>query len=112
MEFWDGQEGVTTECRRRGERILVPLEIELSTRTGPTTGIVRDISVLASTAIGLAVFHDHALPEDQPVLCRLLEPCDIMPDQFYVYLRWSRNMGEDGFLSGGVIQSADDEAEA
>ncbi len=91
-------------CRRRGRRIAMPLEVQLETSGRMVPAVIRDVSFSTesdSAYIGIGIHHSEVMPLGVLVSCRLLSPTSALPKQSHVTLIWSRQFGDDGYLSGG-----------
>lgn len=94
------------ECRRRDERIALPVELEVVTDDGAVPVVVRDISLTDSVPTGIAILHQTEFPDDQEIRCRTIATVKALPTEFMFSVRWTRSFGSEGHLSGGTIGEA------
>lgn len=96
-----------SQCRRRAVRIPLPLELQLSTEDGLVKAILRDVSLdeeAPDGSMGLGLFHKDHLPLQKHMHCLRLSATRLLFRQFSVTLYWTRQFGEDGYISGGRLE--------
>lgn len=91
-------------CRRRAERMPLPVEV-MFTRNGLTVmAVIRDRSCdreLPGGSLGIGILHNESLPLDVGLTCQTVTPTKLLPSRSVVTLIWTRHFGMEGFLSGG-----------
>jgi hypothetical protein len=92
-------------CRRREERIPLPVEIVIVRHGRNTPAIVRDISYHEDDGLrphGLCILH-HEPFTDAQLHCRTAHPVRGMPSEFQFAVRWTRCFENEAWLTGGEI---------
>lgn len=93
-------------CRRRADRIPIPIEISLIRGERHVSAVIRDISFDSTDAVyptGVGILHSESLPLHESIVCLTSPQCRSMPRQAEVELLWTRPLGSTGFLSGGQL---------
>ncbi len=94
------------DCRRKGHRVPLPVEVKIEISGRTISGIVRDITIDKNgtqRALGISLMHFEPLSVRREYVCRTVEPQDQLPNQFTVSVRWCRYFEDEAFISGGVI---------
>lgn len=100
--------------RRRARRISLPVDIELTFNNLTILAVIRDVSVGTepdSPDFGVGFFHNDPLPLVEILKCRTNSHTDVLPAESTVVLKWTRDFGSDGYLSGGRMQQCVPESE-
>lgn len=93
-------------CRRRAERIQLPIEVQLMSCGRMVNAVIRDASFedeSPAQSVGICIFHNEELPLDETLNCRVVSVSERIPVESQVRLIWTRVFGNDGYLSGGTM---------
>lgn len=99
-------QAIERSCRRRAARILMPVEVQLTSEGRTVKAVIRDASFDDKSVegkVGICIFHNEELPLDKPIYCRMASVQGRLPDESQVSLLWNRTFGSDGYLSGGTL---------
>lgn len=94
------------QCRRGAERLSLPLEAQLTFGDQTVSAVIRDASPdedKMDGSGGVGLLHHDRLPLREPLACRIVSDTLILSRESHVTLMWTRNFGDDGYLSGGRI---------
>lgn len=94
------------DCRRKGKRIPLPVEVKIDVAGRTISGIVRDVTIdkdESQRVLGISLMHFEPLSVRREYICRTVEPQEQLPQQFTVSVRWCRYFEDEAFISGGVI---------
>ena len=102
-----GPQTQATSCRRQGERVPLPVEVEIEIADRTIRGIVRDVTIdknQGSQAVGISLMHYEPLSVDRRYTCRPVEKLKQLPAQFVFCVRWCRYFEDEAFISGGIVE--------
>ncbi len=104
--FETNTEKPVVDCRRKGQRVPLPVEVKIDVAGRTISGIVRDITIDKNgnqRALGISLMHFEPLSVRREYVCQLVEAQEQLPEQFTVSVRWCRYFEDEAFISGGVI---------
>lgn len=102
-----GSQQQATNCRRQGDRVPLPVEVEIVISNRTIRGIVRDVTIDKSQgvqAVGISLMHYEPLSVDRRYVCRPVEKLKQLPAEFVFCVRWCRYFEDEAFVSGGIVE--------